>query len=99
MSAGPEFSIDDAMGAIQLIVGEDTAVLLSDEGAGRVYSVLEQLSQPVQAVKAEPVAWRMRYRSEPGMLGHYPWTYTERIRGIRLGQYEYEPLYAAGEKT
>ena len=39
-----------------------------------------------------------RYRSEPGMLGHYPWTYTERIRGIRLGQYAYEPLYAAGEK-
>jgi hypothetical protein len=44
--------------------------------------------------KGEPVAWRTRYRSEPGMIGHYPWTYTERIRGMRLDQYEYEPLFS-----
>lgn len=26
----------------------------------------------------EPEAWRVRYRSEPGMIGHYPWSYTGR---------------------
>lgn len=38
------------------------------------------------------VAWRTRYRSEPGMIGHYPWSYTERVRGMRLEHYEYEAL-------
>jgi len=28
----------------------------------------------------EPVAFRTRYRSEPGMLGHYPWTYSDKQR-------------------
>lgn len=48
----------------------------------------------------EPVAWRIRHRSEPGMIGHYPWSYTDRIRGGRDDMhYEYEPLFATPQPT
>jgi hypothetical protein len=47
----------------------------------------------------EPVAWRIRHRSEPGMFGHYPWSFTDRIRGGMLAHYEYEPLYAHHVQT
>jgi hypothetical protein len=58
-------------------------------------AVYEATVRPAPAGEgAEPVAWRTRYRSEPGMIGHYPWTYTEGIRGMRLDHYEYEPLFA-----
>jgi hypothetical protein len=48
-----------------------------------------------QPAAQEPVAWRTRYKSEAGMIGNYPWTYTERERAIeRLNPaYEFEPLY------
>jgi hypothetical protein len=59
-------------------------------GVEQVAALLEPVGEEMQ-----PVAWRTRYRSEPGMIGHYPWTYTERIRGMRQEQYEYEPLYAS----
>jgi len=43
----------------------------------------------------QPVAWRTRYKSEPGMIGHYPWTYTERAKAVACmsDSYEFEPLY------
>ncbi len=48
------------------------------------------------AARAEPVAWRIRHRSDLGMIGHYPWFFTDRIRGGLLeDKYEYEPLFAA----
>ncbi len=28
----------------------------------------------------EPDGFRTRYRSEPGMIGHYPWTYADHSR-------------------
>lgn len=45
-------------------------------------------------VLPEPVAMRVRHRSETGMIGHYPWTYTERIRGGRIPpEHELEYIY------
>jgi len=44
----------------------------------------------------EPAGFRTRYRSEPGMIGHYPWTYADagRRRGNRP-ECEYEDLFTA----
>ena len=57
-------------------------------------------AQPV-AVPAgmpEPAAWRIRYRSEPGMLGHYPWTYTDRKpRWQNDTAHEVEPVFTAAQ--
>src|SRR5690554_2811810 len=42
----------------------------------------------------EPVAWRTRYRSPEGMIGHYPWSYTDRKPRLTDGSpYEVEHLY------
>ena len=56
---------------------------------------IAQQNQQVAAPVAlpEPVAWRTRYRSEPGMIGHYPWTYTERRRGAERPEHEWEQLH------
>ncbi len=44
----------------------------------------------------EPVAYRMRYRSEPGMIGHYPWTYLDqRRRKSDRAECDYEDLFTA----
>jgi len=42
----------------------------------------------------EPVGYRMRFRSEPGMIGNYPWTYGDaRSRSkIERPEYEWEDL-------
>lgn len=49
-------------------------------------------------VEAEPVAWRVRYRSPPEMLGHYPWTYTERKPRLPNDTTrESEPVYTITE--
>lgn len=46
-----------------------------------------------KATMSEPVAWRSRYRSEPGMIGHYPWSYVEHsLRQSALNNYDIEPL-------
>ena len=44
----------------------------------------------------EPAGFRTRYRSEPGMIGHYPWTYADagRRKGNRP-ECEYEDLFTA----
>jgi hypothetical protein len=47
------------------------------------------------SASAEPVAWRIRYRSEPGMIGHYPWSYTERKPKTPRPEHEVEPVYAS----
>lgn len=58
---------------------------------------VEHDSTPLPA-RMEPVAWRVRYRSEPGMLGHYPWTYTDRKpRRPNDATNEVEPVYAASQ--
>jgi len=44
----------------------------------------------------KPVAFRTRYRSETGMIGHYPWAYAEPLRRPRgRHDYETEDLYTA----
>jgi len=41
----------------------------------------------------EPVAWRSKYKSEPGMIGQYPWSYVERsLRQPSLNNYDIEAL-------
>lgn len=56
---------------------------------------ITQLRASAAQTSPEPVAWRSRYRSEPGMIGHYPWTYTDgaRRRVADRPEYESEPLY------
>jgi hypothetical protein len=44
----------------------------------------------------EPDGFRSRYRSDPGMIGHYPWTYADqRRRYYDRPECEYENLFAA----
>lgn len=46
----------------------------------------------------EPAGFRTRYRSEPGMIGHYPWTYYEpRRRSVDRPELETEALYTADQ--
>ncbi len=45
-------------------------------------------------VEAGPAGFRTRYRSEPGMIGHYPWTYADEGRRRQSRpEYETEDLY------
>lgn len=42
--------------------------------------------------------FRTRYRSEPGMIGHYPWTYADQgRRRNERPETEYENLYTADQ--
>lgn len=45
-----------------------------------------------------PAGFRTRYRSDPGMVGHYPWTYADagRRKGNRP-ECEYEDLFTADQ--
>ena len=44
----------------------------------------------------EPAGFRTRYRSEPGMIGQYPWTYADQgRRRIERPSCEYEDLFTA----
>ena len=46
----------------------------------------------------EPVACRTRYRSEPGMIGHYPWTYSDKQRKWTIrATLEHETLHSADQ--
>jgi len=51
-----------------------------------------------EVVLPEPAGYRTRYTSEPGMIGHYPWTYADqsRRRTDRPG-YDYEDLFTAAQ--
>lgn len=43
-----------------------------------------------------PAGFRTRYRSEPGMIGHYPWSYADHSRRrVDRPEHEYEDLYTA----
>lgn len=58
------------------------------------------LHPDLEALMPEYVGFRTRYRSEPGMIGYYPWTYAD--VGRRRPQYdrpafEYENLYTASQ--
>lgn len=94
-----------ALFGIYSTLTEATDVAGGLKGAGTVSAIyLEQQLRRAQISaieharqrRDEPVAWRIRHRSEPGMIGHYPWSYTDRIRGGHDDtHYEYEPLFAA----
>lgn len=48
----------------------------------------------------EPAGFRMRFRSEPDMIGHYPWTYADserRRRKYDRPECDYEDLYTADQ--
>lgn len=46
----------------------------------------------------EPAGFRMRYRSEPGMIGHYPWSYADqKRRRVDRPSCEVEDLYTAAQ--
>ncbi|HCP78972.1 MAG: hypothetical protein CML16_03180 [Pusillimonas sp.] len=41
----------------------------------------------------DPVVWRSKYKSEPGMIGNYPWSYVEySLRQPALNNYDIEGL-------
>lgn len=45
-----------------------------------------------------PAGFRTRYRSEPGMIGHYPWTYADqRRRSAERPSTESEDLFTADQ--
>ncbi len=45
-----------------------------------------------------PAGFRTRYRSEPGMIGHYPWTYADHgRRRVDRPSCEYEDLFTADQ--
>lgn len=57
-------------------------------------------NEAFETLMPEPAGFRTRYRSEPDMIGHYPWTYAEIER--RRPKYdrpecEYENLYTAAQ--
>lgn len=58
----------------------------------------EPLAQGQAGEMPEPVGFRSRYRSEPEMIGHYPWTYADserRRRKYDRPECDYEDLYTA----
>lgn len=53
-----------------------------------------------EALMPELAGFRSRYRSEPGMIGHYPWTYADAARRrpkYDRPEHEYEDLYTADQ--
>jgi hypothetical protein len=53
-----------------------------------------------EALMPEAAGFRTRYRSEPKMIGHYPWTYADaerRHRKYDRPAFEYEDLYTADQ--
>lgn len=45
-----------------------------------------------------PAGFRTRYRSEPGMIGHYPWAYADqRRRHAARPEHETQDLYTADQ--
>ena len=46
----------------------------------------------------EPEGFRLRYRSEPGMIGHYPWTYSDQRRRQPVRpEHEIQDLFTADQ--
>lgn len=46
----------------------------------------------------EPAGFRARYRSEPGMIGHYPWAYADqRRRRVDRPEHETQDLYTTDQ--
>lgn len=62
-----------------------------------VARAIEAEVRTLAAGEQQPVAWRVRYRSEPGMIGHYPWTYSGKKRIGVNPSLEEEPLYLKPE--
>ena len=54
------------------------------------------LHPDLEALMPEPAGFRTRHRNEPGMIGHYPWTYSDpRRRLYDRPSFEYEDLFTA----
>jgi len=45
------------------------------------------------------VAWRYRHLSEPGMIGHYPWAYSERAPRVFRPELDWEFLTDHAQAT
>lgn len=61
---------------------------------------MNTLPADLEALMPEPAGFRTRYRSEPGMIGHYPWTYadaTRRRHKYDRPEHEYEDLFTADQ--
>jgi len=57
-------------------------------------------TEAFDALMPEPIGFRTRYRGEPEMIGHYPWTYADAARRRRKYDRpacEYEDLYTADQ--
>jgi hypothetical protein len=58
----------------------------------------EAAERIARALAMEPAGFRSRYRSEPGMIGHYPWTYADhRRRRHDRPECEYEDLFTRAQ--
>jgi len=61
---------------------------------------MSTLPADLEALMPEPAGYRTRYRSEPEMIGHYPWTYADaerRRRKYDRPECEYEDLFTADQ--
>lgn len=55
-------------------------------------------TEAFEALMPDSVGFRTRHRSEPEMIGHYPWTYSDaRRRLYDRPAFEYEDLYTAAQ--
>ena len=71
------------------LTNEDGLIQLAEK------AVLEKLAGMEMP---EPTGFRMRYRSEPGMIGHYPWSYADQgRRQADRPEYEREDLFTAAQ--
>jgi hypothetical protein len=58
------------------------------------------LHPDLEALMPEPVGFRSRYRSEPEMIGHYPWSWEgagRRRRKYDRPECDYEDLFTADQ--
>lgn len=56
------------------------------------------INEAFKALMPDAVGFRTRYRSEPKMIGHYPWTYSDaRRRLYDRPACDYEDLYTADQ--
>ena len=69
-----------------------------EQNTPAVFGPVERMVRPGAEAPTlpEPAGFRTRYRSEPGMIGHYPWAYADagRRKGNRP-ECEYEDLFTA----
>jgi hypothetical protein len=71
-----------------------SAVAAAYGGLTQTAQAADEAASTALAPPPEPAGFRTRYRSEPGMIGHYPWTYSDQARRrADRPEHEYENLY------